>query len=133
MPDNLKITDSRFSTVNGEIRSFLSTKEQTFDIAIINIPDAANSVFNRFYTVEFYRQIKAALQPGGIVAVRVSGGENIMGSEITNLGASTKLTLGQVFSNLVLTAGSRTFFIASDSPTISDKANAIDSDCGHRS
>ena len=125
LPERLKITDSRFSTITGEIRSFLATKNQTFDIVIINLPDAASSVLNRYYTIEFYQQIKNAIRTGGIVAVRVSGGENIMGSEITNLGASIKLSLGQVFSNMVLTAGSQTFFIASDSQSITDKAGIL--------
>jgi len=38
-----------------------------------------------------------------------------MGTELINLGASTKLTLEKVFSQLVLTPGEDTWFIASDS------------------
>jgi len=113
LPDEFKIADNRLHQLKGDIRLSLAEKKQLYDIVILNLPDATSSVLNRYYTLEFYRQVKEALKPNGIFQVRVAGGENIMGTELVNLGASTKLTLEKVFSQLVVTPGEDTWFIAS--------------------
>jgi predicted membrane-bound spermidine synthase/Na+-translocating ferredoxin:NAD+ oxidoreductase RnfG subunit len=120
IPAELRITDPRFSALTDDIRSYLAGEPRLFDIVILNLPDVTNSVLNRYYTLEFYRLIKTALRPNGILAVRITGGENIMGTELVNLGASTKLTLEKVFSHLVLTPGEDMWFIASDSQELTD-------------
>ncbi|MBN2182614.1 MAG: 4Fe-4S binding protein [Sedimentisphaerales bacterium] len=115
IPARFKKSDPRLHIIGDDIREFLSREQQLFDIIILNLPDATNSVLNRYYTLEFYEMIKKSLRPDGILAVRITGGENIMGTELVNLGASTKLTLEKVFTRLVLTPGEDTWFIASDS------------------
>ncbi len=125
IPPELRIVDPRLHILSGDIRSSLADQKRSFDIVILNLPEATSSILNRYYTVEFYRGIEQALSPEGIVAVRTSGGENIMGTELVNLGASTKLTLEKVFSNLVLTPGEATWFIASDSETITGEPGTL--------
>ncbi|MEJ2701234.1 MAG: hypothetical protein P8Z79_02210, partial [Sedimentisphaerales bacterium] len=125
IPPELRITDPRFKPLTDDVRSALTTRQERFDVVILNLPDATSSVLNRYYTVEFYRQIKRSLNPGGILAVRTTGGENIMGTELVNLGASTKLTLEKVFSRLVLTPGENTWFIASDSENITGEPGTL--------
>jgi spermidine synthase len=110
-----KITSERFHRLDGDVRMLLSSRKQYYDIVIVNLPEATSSVLNRYYTLQFYHQIKESLKPNGVLAVRVAGGENIMGTELINLGASTKLTLQGVFPRLVITPGEDTWFIASDS------------------
>ncbi|GAF87442.1 unnamed protein product, partial [marine sediment metagenome] len=123
IPKKFRISDKRFHRLAGDVRSYLDTRfsildsreHRGYDIVILNLPDATSSVLNRYYTHQFYRQVKGALSRDGLLAVRIAGGENIMGTELVNLGASTKLTLEKVFSRLVLTPGEDTWFIASDS------------------
>lgn len=122
---DLKITDRRFSPFAGDVRQLLAQKQQLFDIIIINLPDATSSVLNRYYTLEFYRLAKESLSPDGILTVRIAGGENIMGTELVNLGASTKLTLEKVFSQLVLVSGEDTWFIASDSKELTGQPGVL--------
>jgi predicted membrane-bound spermidine synthase/Na+-translocating ferredoxin:NAD+ oxidoreductase RnfG subunit len=119
IPLKFRTSDGRLNLLSGDVRSLLAKEKQYYDLVILNLPDATSSVLNRYYTLEFYHQIKEALRPGGVLAVRIAGGENIMGTELINLGASTKLTLEKVFSQLVLTPGDDTWFIASDSGKLS--------------
>jgi len=125
IPSGLKITDERFEPNTADVRSLLSTKQKSFDVVILNLPDATSSVLNRYYTLEFYHQIKKSLDQNGVLAVRTAGGENIMGTELVNLGASTKLTLEKVFSKLVLAPGEDTWFIASDSENITGEPGIL--------
>jgi predicted membrane-bound spermidine synthase/Na+-translocating ferredoxin:NAD+ oxidoreductase RnfG subunit len=127
IPAELRISDSRFDRLSCDVRGMLAEDLQSYDIVVVNLPDATSSVLNRYYTVEFYDQIKRSLKSGGVLAVRVTAGENIMGTELINLGASIRLTLKKVFARLVLTPGEQTWFIASDSADLtSDPATLRD-------
>jgi len=125
IPAEFRINDKRFNAEASDIRSMLAEKKQYYDVVIINLPNAASSVLNRYYTLEFYSQIKEALRPNGVLSIRVAGGENIMGTELINLGASTKLTLQKVFTQFVLTPGDDTWFIASDSENLTGQSGTL--------
>ena len=125
IPPEFRITDRRLKSLSGDIRPSLAEKQGFFDIAILNLPDATSSVLNRYYTIEFFRQIKQSLSPDGIFAVRTTGGENIMGTELVNLGASTRLTLEKAFSRLVLIPGEDTWFIVSNSEKITGEPGTL--------
>ncbi len=118
LPAEFKATDGRLVRTDGDIRSLLAREKRYYDIAIINLPEATSAVLNRYYTVEFYNQLKNCLGDSGVLAVRVAGGENIMGTELVNLGASMKLTLEKVFSHIVLVPGEDTWFVASNSNSL---------------
>ncbi|KPJ66811.1 MAG: hypothetical protein AMJ43_06960, partial [Coxiella sp. DG_40] len=121
IPAKLRITDRRFYGLTGDVRGLLEKGKRYYDIVILNLPDATNSVLNRYCSLEFYQQIKESLRDDGVLEVRVAGGENIMGTELVNLGASMKLTLEKIFSRIVLTPGEETWFIASDSKSLTDE------------
>jgi len=125
VPGQLQVGDERLHRVGGEIRSMLTERRRFYDIVILNLPDATSSILNRYYTLEFYRLVKASLGAEGVLAVRIAGGENIMGTELVSLGASTKLTLEKVFSRTVLTPGEDTWFIASDSEKLTGSPGAL--------
>jgi spermidine synthase len=118
VPAEFRITDERFHRLGVDVRSLSAEKQQYYDIMIINLPDATSSVLNRYYTHQFYRQIKKSLAADGVLSVRISGGENIMGTELISLGASTKLTLKKAFSQFVIIPGEETWFLASDSESL---------------
>jgi predicted membrane-bound spermidine synthase len=114
-PRQWSISDKRFEGFTNDLRVLLNRQQERFDLVIINLPDAASSVLNRYFTIEFYEQLKSALGSSGMLAVRIPAGENIMGTELAAIGASTKLTLEQAFSHLVLVPGDNSWFIVSDS------------------
>ncbi len=133
VPKTFWAGDARLRPVTGEIRQYLTGASGYFDLAIVNLPAVAGPASNRYYTLEFYERLAAALRPGGVVAVGVAGGEDVLGAELISLGASARLTLGKVFSTLVLVPGEQTWLIASDSKdltgdpaTVRDRFAAIE-------
>ncbi len=121
IPAKYRVDDKRLHKLGGDVRLSLADKKRYYDIVVLNLPDATSSVLNRFFTLEFYRQVKESLKPKGLLQVRIAGGMNIMGTELINLGASTKLTLEKApFSQLVLTPGDDTWFIVSDSGKLTE-------------
>jgi len=125
LPAQFKISDRRLSCPAGDIRNQLGGLKNFYDIVIVNLPPATSSVLNRYFTVDFYQQLKNSMSAGGVIAVRVTGGENIMGTELIDLGASTKQTLEKIFSHLVLTPGDDTWFIASDSENLTGEPGTL--------
>jgi len=118
VPEGLRIVDNRFQPIAEELRRHLAGTQDRFDLVILNLPDVTSSAFNRYFTVESFEQLKAALTPGGVLSVSVVGGENVIGPELAGLGASLKLTLGKVFSHLVIVPGDETWLLASDSSAL---------------
>ena len=118
VPQEYRIDDPRFKPIAEELRRYLVQRHDRFDLILLNLPDVTGSVFNRYFTVEFYEQVKMSLAPHGVVSASVPGGETVMGSELTGLGASVKQTLQRVFSRLVLVPGDETWLIASDSESL---------------
>ncbi len=125
MPSELRICDARFEGFSGEVRSMLGEQKGRFDLVIVNMLAPTDSVSNRFFTVEFFEQVKKSLGPDGVFAIRIPGGENILGTELVTIGASAKLTLGQVFEHLVLVPGDDGWFIASDANNVTSSPGVL--------
>ncbi len=132
IPPQFKVDDDRLQRYGGDIRTRLAAMTNQFDLVLLNLPDAASAVLNRYYTVEGYRRMRDALRPGGVLAVRIAGGANRMGPEQVNLGASAWRTLLQVFPRLVLVPGEETWLIVSvtgslsgDPGTLRDRLAAV--------
>jgi spermidine synthase len=114
VPPAFQTPNPRLRLLEGDLRARLAAEGPRYDLVILNQPDATSAVLNRYYTLEGYRLIRAALRPGGVLAARVSGGANRMGTERILLGASMRATLRQVFPDLVLVPGDESWFLAAE-------------------
>jgi spermidine synthase len=112
--EDLLNDDGRFNIPRQDVRAFLKEKKKSFDLIILNIsmPNTARS--NRFFTKEFFRIIKQALNAEGLMSLRFFGGENYLGQEIVQMGATIKATLEAVFSTVSLKPGEDSWFFAAD-------------------
>ena len=124
-PPQSRISDTRFETCAADLRSTLGRRKEQFDLVIVNLPDVTSSVLNRYFTLEFYQQLKTALGSSGVLAVRIPAGENIMGTELVTIGASAKLTLEQAFSHLTLVPGDNAWLIASDNNDVTSDPDIL--------
>jgi spermidine synthase len=118
--------DPRLQIVGEEVRSFLRGSGSAFDLIVVNLPDATSLVLNRYFTDEFFRIAKQGLAPGGVLGVRVSGGENFLGGDLVQLGASVYSGLRATFARLAIKPGDETWLLASDeAPVTSDAVELL--------
>jgi len=61
------LDDPRIRTFNTDGRVFVRQAADTYDVVIVNVPDPSTSQLNRFYTVEFFEEVKRALRPDGVL------------------------------------------------------------------
>ena len=94
----------RLRHVDG--RLFVKAADESYDIILVDVPDPATAVLNRYYTVEFFREAAARLNPGGVLVVGVTSTPDLRGSAAANRSATVYHTLKSVFAH-VLPAGER--------------------------
>lgn len=121
LPSSLVPRDRRLSLPSQDIRIFLRQTRLLFDLILVTTSEAATLSLARYSTREFYALLRQRLAPGGVVGRRILGGENVLSEEHAWLGATTRATLGAVFSTVVLKPGASSWFLASnDAPLTTD-------------
>lgn len=126
LPDELKTKDERLLIPGEDIQQHLARAAGPYDLVILHLPDPVALDLHRFFTQQFFRDIRKRLATGGIVSLRTSGGENYLGSERIYLGASLLATIESVFPNVVIKPGDETWFIASSSDNLSQNARELE-------
>jgi len=106
--------DDRLRVPAADPRRFLADDETRYDLAVLNLPDTMTLSLNRYGTREFYRRLRDRLDPtAGVAAIRFSGGENYLGGELVNLGASVLTTAESVFPTNGLQPGGDSWLFVS--------------------
>jgi spermidine synthase len=60
-------------------RIFMSRSHAGYDVILMNMGDPITAQMNRFYTKEFFDQVKQRLLSSGVFSFAVSGGESMLG------------------------------------------------------
>lgn len=59
--------DKRVSVHQQDIQLFIKGKRNTYDVIIVDLPDPADEVLSRLYTVEMFKQLSSLLTKDGIL------------------------------------------------------------------
>ncbi|HYB22013.1 MAG TPA: fused MFS/spermidine synthase [Thermodesulfobacteriota bacterium] len=94
-------------------RFYVKNAAQKFDGIILNLPPPSTLEVNRFYTVDFFREVSSLLRKGGVLALSAPGSETYLGPEVRDLNLSLLRTLQQVFPSVVVIPGDINFLLAS--------------------
>jgi spermidine synthase len=91
-----------------------------YDLIVVNVGDPASASQSRFYAVEFCRELRHILRPGGAVAFcGVTAGENIVRDSVAlDYAACIYRTVRSVFSEIVVRPGDEFFFFAATQPGV---------------
>ncbi len=110
-PDTEKI-----SLIVNDPALFIRTKRNEYNAILINMPPPTTASLNRFYTIEFFNEIKDALKKDGIVSFSLPGSSNYFGKKLSLLTSSVYQTLAAVFPHILIVPGTDNYFIASNRP-----------------
>jgi spermidine synthase len=87
-------------------------------MVILNLPDPSTAMINRFYTREFFKEVKERLNEGGIVVTGITSAVTYVGEEVGFYAGSIYNTLKKVFPFIIIAPGEKNYFFASTSPHI---------------
>jgi len=118
------ITDNKVNIIHMDARLFIKKASSTgglttpykYDVVILNLPDPYTATLNRFYSLEFFEEVKKALGPGGIFSFGLLSSENYISPEHAVYLSCIYNTLKKAFRDIKLLPGDTITFIASEEP-----------------
>jgi spermidine synthase len=119
-------SDPRIRVVNTDGRLFVKHTQERFDVVIVDMPPPSTSQINRFFTSEFFGEVKRVLAKDGVLAFSLGHYENFVSPELARMLASASTTLQQRFRHQLVIPGGRIFFLASDGELYSNIAARIE-------
>ncbi len=119
--------DARVHAIAGDARRYVRTMHGAYDAILMAVPDPSSAQLNRFYTVEFFTEVRRALRAGGVFSLGLSGAENYATPEMRLLAAAVYRSLAAVFPNVLVIPGARQYFVASERPLGYDIAARLES------
>jgi spermidine synthase len=118
------LDDPRVRVVHGDGRLFLKHSLQDYDLIIVDLPEPATTVLNRFYTVEFFREAAARLGTAGVLVLSLPSTPDLRASAIANRNATIWHSLQLVFPKLLVIGERRLLYFATgaDAALVTDPA-----------
>lgn len=92
---------------------YIKNSHEKYDVVLLNFPNPFTAQLNRFYTVEFFREVIKRLNKGGIFSFNVSSSENAISPELSDFLSTIYSTTVAVFPEVILLPGETVRFIAS--------------------
>lgn len=108
------ISDKRIKISSSDARIFLRKNKEKYDVALIQSSNPENIQLNRFYTLEFFEELKKHLKEGAVISTSLKSTANYVSDEAAEINASLMATLKIVFKNVIIIQGERNYFLASD-------------------
>ena len=125
--------ENRINLINQDGRFYISQSHQKFDVIILNAGDPLNANLNRFYTTEFFENVKSILSPSGIFTFQLSSSENYISKELTEFLQIINKSLQEVFADVKIIPGeSIHFFASNEKEVIKPKADLLISQLKNR-
>ena len=112
---NIMRMDGRLFVKEAAIIGNLNTPYK-YDIVILNLPDPYTASLNRFYSLEFFKEVKNILGPRAIFSFGLLSSENYISPEHAVYLSCIYNTLKKEFLDVKILPGTTMTFIASNEP-----------------
>ena len=121
-----EFADPRLRLLATDARQFVRRTAARYDVVLVALPDPTTAQLNRFFTREFFAEVRRILAPDGVLSLAVGRYENYAGPELVRLLSCARRTAVACFPNVLVVPGSRTWFLASAGPLTADIAPALE-------
>jgi len=104
----------KLTVVNDDPLRYIKHTQDSFDVVLLFLPPPSTLLINRFYTTEFFGEVKKKIGKNGIFAISPGSGENYYRKESVVLYSSVYNSLKAIFKNVRPIVGNKLYFISSD-------------------
>ena len=108
------LKDTKVAIKNLDGRLFIKGTDNIYDCVILHLGDPYTAQLNRYYTVEFYQEVKRILKDGGIFSFALSSSESYISRELKEFLRSIYASLKEVFLDVKVIPGDTAYFLACD-------------------
>jgi spermidine synthase len=99
---------------NKDAYRYIKTSGEKMDAIILLLPPPSTFSLNRYYSMEFLKQIKARLSEEGVFMCSPGPADNYLNQESIKLYSSVLNTLCGIFNHVTPVSGNKLYLIASD-------------------
>jgi spermidine synthase len=99
---------------NSDAFRFMRSSSGQSDVIILLVPPPSTLQLNRYFTTEFFRDVKSRLNEGGVFMCSPGPGDDYFNKESLKLYSSIYNSLAAVFKNVRPVVGNKLYFLASD-------------------
>jgi spermidine synthase len=109
------LRNEKTKIIHDDARLYLkNNKDKKYDVVLINLPDPSSAQINRYFTLEFFEELRNHLNEFAVVSISLSSVSNYMGEQSKKMNASLYSTLKLYFHNVTVIPGGKNYFIASN-------------------
>lgn len=109
-----ELSDPRVRIALEDGRTYLKNAKEKFDAVFVHAGLPTSLGINRYYTREFFEEVRRVLSPGGIAVFKTAGSLSYLSEELRHLNAVVLKTLSSVFPEISVIPGDGfNMFIAS--------------------
>jgi spermidine synthase len=115
--DSAMVQSERVRIVTRDGRRFIKLIERPeYDLVVLNLSEPSTASTNRFYTKEFFDELKGVLRPGGRVALSLPTSAGYVSRRMKLANGSIYNSLRSVFGHLEASTEEYGLLLASDAP-----------------
>lgn len=96
--------------------NYIRKTKDSADVIVLLTPPPSTLLLNRFYTLEFFSEVKKHLNRDGVFMCSPGPGDNYYNKESVDLYSSIFNSLEANFTNVKPVVGNKLYFLASDKP-----------------
>ncbi|MBN2543766.1 hypothetical protein JXI42_12965 [bacterium] len=93
------LTESNVNFILADTRFWIKRTADHFDVIMLSLPNPNAGVMNRFYTREFFEEVRKKLDVDGVFTFRLSVGANYLSTQEQMMTASIMNSMKAVFVN----------------------------------
>ncbi|HYX08944.1 MAG TPA: hypothetical protein VE912_19585 [Bacteroidales bacterium] len=117
--------DTAVHIINQDARLYIKETKVKYDVVLINLPSPSTAQINRFYTLEFFRELKKLMNKEGVVSIGLPASANYITRESGELNSILYNTMKRIFKHVLIVPGEKNYFLASDKELTIDIPMAI--------
>ncbi len=101
-PSLADLDDPRVEIINMDGRLFVKRTDRKYDVVVLGLPGPFTAQLNRFYTREFFREIREILTQRGVFSLGVFSSANYVSDDHQNFLNCIYRTLNEVFPEIII-------------------------------
>ena len=110
---NQELTDKRLIPHYVDGRIFVKETRRKYDVVLLGVGPPLTLQANRFFTQEFFKNIRKILNEQGILSLSITGSTSYYSNELKYMNACIHRTIKSVFPHVFVVPGDYNLFIAS--------------------
>lgn len=108
------LKNQRVVVHNIDGRFFIKGTENKYDCVIVHLGNPYTAQLNRYYTVEFFQEVKRILKEGGVLSFALASSESYISRPLKDFLSSVYLSLKEVFIDVKIIPGDTAYFLSSN-------------------